>query len=165
MSAIDEFLAGNQRYAAGFDAAERSAQPAKAVAIVACMDARFHVSKILGLEEGDAHILRNAGGVITDDVIRSLAVSQRLLGTREIMVIHHTGCGMTGFSDDEFRRELERETSIRPPWTAEAFADVESEARQSLARIAASPFIPHKAEVRAFVYETDGGRLREVAGS
>lgn len=163
MSAIDELVLANQRYAAGLEPLGRPAPPSQAVAIVACMDARIHVSRILGLKEGDAHILRNAGGVITDDVIRSLAISQRLLGTREIMIIHHTGCGMLGMRDEDFRHRIEAETGIRPPWATEAFAELEAEARQSLARIAASPFLPHKDATRAFIYNLDTGLLREVS--
>src|SRR5688500_12517615 len=126
------------------------------------MDARLHVSKLLGLEEGDAHIIRNAGGVVTDDEIRSLAISQRLLGTREIVLIHHTDCGMLTFRDDDFRRQIEQETGVRPEWAAEAFADLDEDVRQNAARINASPFIPHKDSVRGFVYDVTNGRLREV---
>jgi carbonic anhydrase len=127
------------------------------------MDARLHVSKMLGLEEGDAHIIRNAGGVVTDDAIRSLAISQRLLGTREIILIHHTDCGMLTFTDDEFRRQIQQETGVRPEWAAEAFPDLDDDVRQNIARIKASPFIPYKESVRGFVYEVQSGRLREVA--
>jgi carbonic anhydrase len=127
------------------------------------MDARLHVSKVLGLEEGDAHIIRNAGGVVSDDAIRSLAISQRLLGTREIILIHHTDCGMLTFTDDEFRRQIQQETGVRPEWAAEAFPDLDDDVRQNIARIKASPFIPHKESVRGFVYEVQSGRLREIA--
>jgi carbonic anhydrase len=163
VSAIDDLLANNARFAEGFDRGGRPAAPARRLAVVACMDARIDVHAILGLDEGEAHVIRNAGGAVTDDVIRSLVISQRLLGTEEIMLVHHTGCGMTGFRDDELRAEIERDVGIRPPWAAEAFADVEQDVRQSLARIHASPFIPRKGSVRGFVYDVDSGRLREVA--
>jgi carbonic anhydrase len=162
MSVIDELLQNNERYAEGFEKGDLPLPPAKGVAVVACMDARLHVSKILGLEEGDAHIIRNAGGVVTDDEIRSLAISQRLLGTSEIILIHHTDCGMLTFTDDDFRRELQQETGIRPEWAAEAFSDLDEDVRQNIARIKASPFIPKKDAVRGFVYEVESGRLREV---
>jgi len=132
------------------------------VAIVACMDARLNPYGLLGLREGDAHVIRNAGGVITDDEIRSLSISQRLLGTREIMLIHHTDCGMLTFSDDDFRRQVQAETGVKPEWAAEAFDDLEDDVRQSIARIEASPFIPNKDKVRGFIYEVETGRLREV---
>ncbi len=162
MTVTEELLQNNQRYAKRFDKGDLSLPPAKGVAVVACMDARLHVSKMLGLSEGDAHIIRNAGGVVTDDEIRSLAISQRLLGTREIMLIHHTDCGMLTFKDDEFRRQIEEETGVRPEWAAEAFSDLDDDVRQNMARIKASPFIPHKDSVRGFVYEVETGRLREV---
>jgi carbonic anhydrase len=162
MSATDELLANNARYASGFDKGDLPLPPGKRVAVVACMDARLHVSRILGLEEGDAHIIRNAGGVVTDDAIRSLAISQRLLGTREIILIHHTDCGMLTFTDDAFRRQIQEETGVRPEWAAEAFPDLDEDVRQNVARIQASPFIPHKDSVRGFVYEVETGRLREV---
>jgi carbonic anhydrase len=162
MSVTDELLANNERYADGFDKGDLPLPPAKGVAVVACMDARLHVSKLLGLQEGDAHIIRNAGGAVTDDAIRSLAISQRLLGTREIILIHHTGCGMLTFTDDEFRRQIEHETGVRPAWPAEAFSDLEQDVRQSMARIKASPVLPHNKNVRGFVYEVETGRLREV---
>jgi carbonic anhydrase len=162
MTVTDELLQNNQRYAERFDKGDLSLPPAKGVAVVACMDARLHVSKILGLGEGDAHIIRNAGGVVTDDEIRSLAISQRLLGTREIILIHHTDCGMLTFKDDEFRHQIEEETGVRPEWAAEAFSDLDDDVRQNVARIKASPFIPHKDAIRGFVYEVETGRLREV---
>ena len=162
MSVTDELLQNNARYTEAFDKGDLPIPPAKHVAVVACMDARLHVSKVLGLEEGDAHIIRNAGGVVTDDEIRSLAISQRLLGTNEIILIHHTGCGMLTFKDDEFRGQIEKETGIRPEWAAEAFADLDEDVRQNIARIKASPFLPHKDSVRGFVYEVETGRLREV---
>src|ERR687895_1039609 len=161
MSVTDELLANNERYADGFDKRELPLPPAKGLAVVACMDARLHVSKLLGLEEGDAHIIRNAGGVVTDDEIRSLAISQRLLGTTEIVLIHHTDCGMLTFTDDDFRRQIQQETGIRPEWAAEAFPDLDEDVRQSVARIKASPFIPAKDSVRGFVYDVTNGRLRE----
>src|SRR5437588_3429988 len=162
MTVTDELLQNNQRYAERFDKGDLSLPPAKGVAVVACMDARLHVSKILGLSEGDAHIIRNAGGVVTDDEIRSLAISQRLLGTREIILIHHTDCGMLTFKDDELRGQIERETGIRPPFALEAFSDLEDDVRQSIARIKASPFIPRKGSVRGFVYDVRSGLLTEV---
>ena len=162
MSSTDELVANNQRYAAAFDKADLPPAPAGKVAVLACMDARLNVYGALGLSEGDAHVIRNAGGVATDDAIRSLAISQRLLGTEEIVLIHHTGCGMLSFGDDEFRRSIEEETGIRPPWAAESFTDLEGDVRQSIARIRASPFIPHKDYIRGFVYEVESGRLREV---
>jgi carbonic anhydrase len=162
MTVTDDLLQNNARYADAFDKGELPLPPAKGVAVVACMDARLHVSKILGLGEGDAHIVRNAGGAVTDDAIRSLAISQRLLGTREIVLIHHTDCGMLTFTDDEFRRQIQDETGVRPEWAAEAFPDLDDDVRQSIARIKASPFIPHKENVRGFVYEVESGKLREV---
>ena len=162
MSVTDELLDNNKRYAKGFEKGDLPLPPAKQVAVVACMDARLHISKILGLQEGDAHIIRNAGGVVTDDEIRSLAISQRLLGTTEIILIHHTDCGMLTFKDDEFRRQIQEETGVRPEWAAEAFSDLDDDVRQNIARIKASPFIPHKDDVRGFVYEVETGKLREV---
>jgi carbonic anhydrase len=138
------------------------AAPAKRVAIVACMDARLDPYRLLGLREGDAHVIRNAGGVITDDEIRSLAISQRLLGTEEIMLIHHTDCGMLMLNDDEFRRRLKDDTGVEPDWAAEAFSDLDEDVRRSIATIKASPFIPHKEHVRGFVYDVESGGLREV---
>jgi len=158
----DDLLANNDTYAASFDKGDLSAPPGLRTAIVACMDARLNVYGALGLAEGDCHVIRNAGGVVSDDVIRSLAISQRLLGTEEIVLIHHTGCGMLTFSDDEFRASIESDTGIRPPWAAEAFADLEGDVRQSIARVTSSPFIPHTGAVRGFVYEVETGRLREV---
>ena len=162
MPAIDELLENAEQYAARFDKGELPLPPARGVAIVACMDARLNPHALLGLEEGDAHVIRNAGGVVTDDEIRSLAISQRLLGTTEIMLIHHTDCGMLTFSDDEFRRQVQTDTGVKPEWAAEAFDDLDDDVRQSIARIKASPFIPAKENVRGFVYEVETGRLREV---
>ncbi len=163
MTHTDDLIANNAGYAEAFDKAELPLPPAKKVAVVACMDARLNVYGALGLSEGDAHVIRNAGGVITDDEIRSLAISQRLLGTEEIILIHHTDCGMLTFRDDDFKDTIEQDTGIRPAWAPEAFADLEGDVRQSIARIAASPFIPNKNSVRGFVYEVETGRLREVS--
>jgi carbonic anhydrase len=162
MSVTDELLRNAERYAANFNKGELPMPPDKHVAVVACMDARLNPFGVLGLQEGDAHVIRNAGGVISDDVIRSLAISQRLLGTREIILIHHTDCGMLTFKDDEVKAQIEADTGLRPPFALEAFADVEQDVKQSLARIAASPFIPQKDQVRGFVYDVKVGRLREV---
>jgi carbonic anhydrase len=162
MTATDELLAHNEAYVAAFDKGELPLPPGKKVAVVACMDARLNVYGALGLSEGDAHVIRNAGGVVTDDEIRSLAISQRLLGTEEIILIHHTDCGMLTFTDDQFKASIEAETGIKPEWAAEAFGDLEQDVRQSIARIKASPFIPRKDSIRGFVYEVETGRLREV---
>jgi carbonic anhydrase len=162
MSVTDELVANNDAYAAQFDKGDLPMPPAKKVAVLACMDARLDPNGILGLREGDAHMIRNAGGVVTDDEIRSLAISQRLLATEEIILIHHTDCGMLTFSDDEFRRSIQDDVGIKPEWAAEAFPDLEEDVRQSIARIKASPFIPRKDSVRGFVYEVETGRLREV---
>jgi carbonic anhydrase len=163
MSATDELLENATHYAESFDRGELPLPPAKGVAVVACMDARLNVYGLLGLKEGDAHVIRNAGGVITDDEIRSLAISQRLLGTREIMLIHHTDCGMLTFGDDDFRAQVQQDTGIKPEWAAEAFDDLEEDVLQSIARIKASPFIPHKESVRGFVYDVHSGRLHEIS--
>ena len=162
MTATDDVVRNNERYASGFDKADLPLPPARKLAVVACMDARILVSRVLGLEEGDAHVIRNAGGVITDDAIRSLAISQRLLGTEEIVLIHHTDCGMLSFSDDDFKRSIQDETGVKPTWAAETFGDLDEDVRQSIARIQASPFIPRK-NVRGFVYEVETGKLREVS--
>jgi carbonic anhydrase len=162
MSVTDELLENNAAYAETFDRGDLPLPPARGVAVVACMDARLDVHKILGLGEGDAHVIRNAGGVITDDEIRSLTISQRLLGTREIILMHHTDCGMLSFSDEELRAEIHAEVGIKPHFSMEPFSDLEEDVRQSLARIQHSPFIPHKESVRGFVYEVETGRLREV---
>jgi carbonic anhydrase len=161
MSATDELLANNQRYADGFTG-PLPMPPAKGVAVVACMDARLNLYALLGLEEGQAHVIRNAGGAVTDDGIRSLAISQRLLGTREIILIHHTDCGMLTFTDDDFRAAIQADTGIRPAWSAEAFDDLDADVRQSIARIKASPFVPHKDSVRGFVFDVATGKLNEV---
>ena len=162
MSVTDELLQNNAAYAESFDKGDLPLPPGKGVAVVACMDARVNVYGMLGLEEGDAHVIRNAGGVITDDEIRSLAISQRLLGTREIILIHHTDCGMLTFSDDELKAQIQEEVGMKPHFSMESFSDLEEDVRQSIARIQASPFIPHKESVRGFVYEVETGRLREV---
>jgi len=162
MTVIDELLENAASYADRFDKADLALPPARRIAIVACMDARLNPHALLGLEEGDAHVIRNAGGVITDDEIRSLAISQRLLGTEEIMLIHHTDCGMLTFTDDELRRQIQDETGVKPAWAAEAFDDLDEDVRQSIARIEASPFIPRKDKIRGFVYEVETGRVREV---
>jgi carbonic anhydrase len=161
MSKTDEFLANNRRYAESFGG-QLALPPSAHTAVVACMDARLNVYCILGLKEGDSHVIRNAGGVVTDDEIRSLAISQRLLGTREIILIHHTDCGMLTFTDDDFRGSIEAETGIKPPWAAEAFSDLDADVRQSIRRITTSPFIPHTDAVRGFVFDVATGLLREV---
>jgi len=162
VSVTDDLLENAGGYAQDFDKGELPLPPGKRVAIVACMDARLNPYGLLGLSEGDAHVIRNAGGAVTDDVIRSLSISQRLLGTEEIVLIHHTGCGMLTFTDDEFRHQVEAETGIRPEWAAEAFPDLEADVRQSINRIKANPFIPRKDSIRGFVYEVETGVLREV---
>lgn len=161
MSVTDDLLANNERYAESFGG-QRPLPPSAHLAVVACMDARLNVYAILGLEEGQAHVIRNAGGVITDDEIRSLAISQRLLGTTEIILIHHTDCGMLTFTDDEFKASVQKDTGIKPEWAAEAFPDLDEDVRQSIARIKVSPFIPHTDHVRGFVFDVATGRLREV---
>src|SRR5262245_61085133 len=163
MSVTDELIANAKQYAQGFDGGDLPMPTAKRVAFLACMDARLNPYGLLGLSEGDAHVIRNAGGVVTDDEIRSLAISQRLLGTEEIILIHHTDCGMLTFSDDEFRRQIQRDTGIKPEWAAEAFDDLEEDVRQSIARIKASPFVPRKQNVRGFVYDVKTGKLTEVS--
>jgi carbonic anhydrase len=162
MSTTDELLRNAQAYADSFDKGDLPLRPAKKVAVLACMDPRLNPYGVLGLQEGDAHVIRNAGGVVTDDEIRSLAISQRLLGTEEIILIHHTDCGMLTFNDDEFKRSIQDEVGIKPEWAAEAFGDLDEDVRQSVARIRASPFIPRKDSIRGFVYEVETGRLREV---
>nr|WP_240947644.1 carbonic anhydrase [Planosporangium mesophilum] len=155
-------IANAARYASTFDKGDLPLPPARGVAVVACMDARLNPYGLLGLSEGDAHVIRNAGGVITADELRSLAISQRLLGTTEIILIHHTDCGMLTFTDDEFRGSIQAEVGIKPPWSAEAFTDLDEDVRQSIARILADPFIPSKESVRGFVYDVHTGELREV---
>ncbi|HET7421522.1 MAG TPA: carbonic anhydrase [Candidatus Dormibacteraeota bacterium] len=165
MSVTDELIRNNDAYASGFKKGSLPLPPAKHVAVLACMDARLDVHKILGLQEGDAHVIRNAGGVATDDAIRSLVISQRLLGTKEIVLIHHTDCGMITFKDDDVKRQIEADTGIRPHFALEAFPDIEEDVRQSIARIKASPFIPNKSSVRGFVYDVHTGRLAEVTAA
>ncbi len=161
-SVTDELIANNETYAASFDKGDLPLPPARHVAIVACMDARLDPYAALGLSEGDAHVIRNAGGVVTADEIRSLAISQRLLGTTEIVLIHHTDCGMLTFTDADFTAGIATETGVKPEWSPEAFTDLDTDVRQSVARIHASPFVPHKESIRGFVYDVTTGRLREV---
>ena len=162
MSTTDELLANNETYASSFDKGDLPAPPGRRVAVVACMDARLNVYGLLGLSEGDAHVIRNAGGVVTDDAIRSLAISQRLLGTEEIILIHHTDCGMLTFTDDQVKAQIQADTGLRPPFALEAFGDLQEDVRQSIARIKASPFVPRKDHIRGFVYDVRTGRLAEV---
>ena len=162
MGVIDELLRNNEAFAAGFTSSGRPAAPAKRLAIVACMDSRLDLFGMFGLAIGDAHLIRNAGGVVTDDVIRSLAISQRL-GTTEVMLVHHTDCSLLTFTDDELRGELQRETGIKPSWAAEAFSDLDEDVRQSIARVETSPFLRHTERVRGFVCDVTTGRVREVA--
>lgn len=163
MSVIDELLDNNARYVDTFDKGDVPLPPGRNLAIVACMDARLDPHRMLGLEEGDAHVIRNAGGVVSDDAIRSIVISQRLLGTREIMLIHHTDCGMLTFRDDEVKDSIEADTGLRPSFALEAFGDLDQDIRQSIARIKASPFVPNKDHIRGFVYDCATGRLKEVA--
>ncbi|CCI53421.1 beta-class carbonic anhydrase [Nostocoides jenkinsii] len=162
MTVTDELLANNEAYAAQFTG-PLPLPPARQVAVLACMDARIDVYRVLGLNEGEAHVIRNAGGVVTEDEIRSLAISQRLLGTKEVILIHHTDCGMLTFTDDGFKETIRQDTGLRPAWAAEAFDDLEEDVRQSVARITASPFIPVKDSVRGFIFDVATGRLEEVA--
>jgi carbonic anhydrase len=162
MSATDDVLSNNEAYAESFEHGGLPLPPAKHLAVVACMDARLDVHGLLGLHIGDAHVIRNAGGVVTEDEIRSLSISQRLLGTREIILIHHTDCGMLTFTDDTFRRDLQEDTGIKPTWSPESFSDLDDDVRSSMGRIKGSPFIPHRDSVRGFVYDVNTGRLREV---
>ena len=163
MSTTDELLENAKSYAASFDKGELPLPPGKKIAVLACMDARLIPTRVLGLNEGDAHVIRNAGGVVSDDAIRSLAISQNLLGTEEIILIHHTYCGMLTFTDEEFAEKMEGETGQRPEWTAHSFADPEADVRDGIAKIKASPFIRRKQSVRGFVYEVETGNLREVS--
>ena len=161
---LDDLLAANERYAEGFTPALRDlpAPPRRELAVVSCMDARIRVHAMLGLAEGDAHVIRNAGGVVTDDTIRSLAVSQRKLGTRAVMVIQHTKCGMNGLDEDAFRAELRRDAGTDPDWPIGAFPDLEQSVRQSVQRLRSSPYLPHRDSIRGFVYDVESGRVREV---
>ena len=161
MTVTDQLLENNEKYAANFSG-PLPLPPAKHIAVLACMDARLDVYGVLGLEEGESHVIRNAGGVVTDDEIRSLAISQRLLGTKEIVLIHHTDCGMLTFNDADFAASLEQDTGQRPTWAANAFGDVDQDVRESIGRIKDSPFVPHTDQVRGFVFEVETGRLREV---
>ena len=165
MSATDDLLAKNDSYAESFDKGHLSALPALKIAVVTCMDARLDTHRLLGIAEGDAHVIRNAGGIVSDDVIRSLLISQRLLGTREVMVIHHTGCGMATFRDDDLKDSIEEETGLRPSFALEAFRELEQDVRQSVARIQVSPFIPSKDGIRGFIYDVETGRLEEVTSA
>ena len=162
MSVTDEYVQNNAAYAEQFDG-PLPMPPSRHTAVVACMDARLNVYGMLGLKEGESHVIRNAGGVVADDAIRSLAISQRLLGTTEIILIHHTDCGMLTFTDDAFKRSIQDETGIKPPWSAESFTDLDEDVRQSIARIKASPFIPHKDAIRGFVFDVATGKLNEVS--
>ena len=161
MTVTDDYLANNADYAKSFEG-PLPLPPSKHVAVLACMDARLDVHSLLGIKEGEAHVIRNAGGVVTDDAIRSLAISQRLLGTTEIILIHHTDCGMLTFSDDDFKRGIQDEIGVKPPWAAEAFADLEEDVRQSLRRIENSPFVTKHVSVRGFVFDVASGKLDEV---
>jgi carbonic anhydrase len=161
MSVTDELVSNAERYAEAFSQGGLPMPPGKRVAVLACMDARLNVYGLLGLKEGDAHVIRNAGGIVTDDAVRSLTISQRLLGTTEIVLVHHTDCGMLTFSDDAVKAQIAADTGIRPPFALEAFPDLDEDVRQSIARVKASPFIPNK-NVRGFVYEVEKGTLREV---
>jgi carbonic anhydrase len=161
MTVTDELLANNEAYARDFTG-PLPMPPAKHIAVVACMDARLDVYRALGLNEGDAHVIRNAGGVVTADEIRSLAISQRLLGTVEIVLIHHTDCGMLTFTDDAFKQSIQDEVGIKPEWAPESFTDPVADVRQSIARIEASPFVPHKDSIRGFVFDVATGKLDEV---
>ena len=163
MSAIDDYLARNAQYAPTHVGGQPVA-PGQHIAVVACMDARLAISELLGLGNGEAHVIRNAGGVVTDDVIRSLAISQRLLGTTEIILIHHTACGMLTVTDDSFKQSIQIDPGLRPPWAVEAFTDVEEDVRQSRARILASPYIPYKDDIRGFIFDVATGKLNEVTG-
>lgn len=162
MSVTDELLENNQEYSAAFDQGDLPMPPGKGVAVVACMDARLDVYRILGLELGEAHVIRNAGGVISEDAIRSLVISQRLLGTREIILIHHTDCGMLTFRDDQVKDQITEETGARPSFSLEAFPDAEADVRQSIARLQTNTFIPNKNQIRGFVFDVKTGRLEEV---
>jgi carbonic anhydrase len=161
VSVTDEYLRNNAAYTERFTG-PLPMPPSRQIAVVACMDARLNVYAILGLKDGEAHVIRNAGGVVTDDEIRSLAISQRLLGTTEIILIHHTDCGMLTFTDDAFKAAIQQETGIKPAWAAESFTDPDEDVRQSIGRIKASPFIPHKDRVRGFVFDVATGKLNEV---
>lgn len=161
----DELLANNAEYASRFHDDDLAVAPTRHLAVVACMDSRMDIFQILGLGNGEAHIIRNAGGVITDDVIRSLCLSQRFLGTREVILLHHTDCGLSKVDENEFREQLAEELGVKPWWSLEAFSDAYEDVRQSMQRLQMTPFIPHKDAIRGFVYEVETGRLREVAAT
>jgi carbonic anhydrase len=161
MTVTDEFVEANKAYQEGFNG-PLPLPPARKVAVVACMDARLDPAKVLGINEGDAHVIRNAGGVVTEDALRSLAISQRLLGTEEIVLVHHTDCGMVTFTDDGFRQDIEKDTGIRPTWAAEAFPDAAEDVKQGINRIKANPFIPKTDNVRGFVFDVATGAIDEV---
>lgn len=163
MTATDDLVANDESYAAQFDKGDLPMPPAKKVAVLACMDARLDPARVLGLEEGDAHVIRNAGGVVSEDAIRSLLISQRLLGTQEIILVHHTDCGMLTFTDDQVKAAVETDTGLRPSFALESFPDLDADVRQSINRIKANPFVPNKQSVRGFVYEVESGKLREVS--
>jgi carbonic anhydrase len=163
MSAIEELLRNNEAYAAAFDRGGLQLAPRRKVAVLTCMDARLDPARMLGLAEGDAHVIRNAGGVVTDDAIRSLAISQRVLGTEDVVLIHHTDCELQTFTDDQFREQVREDTGIKPPWCPESFHDVIGDLRQSIARVETSPFLLHPDRVHGFVYETGSGRLRPIS--
>jgi carbonic anhydrase len=162
MTETDELLRNSEAYAASFDKADLPLPPGRKVAVLACMDARLDPARVLGLEEGDAHVIRNAGGVASDDALRSLAISQHLLGTEEIVLLHHTDCGMLTFTDEDFAQKMEAETGTRPEWRTLSFTDLDEDVRKTLERIRESPFIPRTDKVRGFVYEVETGRLREI---
>jgi len=161
MTVTDQYLENNREYAKNFQG-PLPLPPKNHIAVLACMDARINVYAALGIAEGESHVIRNAGGVVTDDEIRSLAISQRLLGTKEIILIHHTDCGMLTFSDDEFKASIQSDTGIKPEWAAESFSDLEVDVKQSIARIKSSPFIPNKDHIRGFVFDVATGLLNEV---
>jgi carbonic anhydrase len=162
MTVTDELLRNNAEFAGSFSNGDLPMPPGKHLAVVACMDARLNVYALLGLREGEAHVIRNAGGVVSDDVLRSLVISQRLLGTREVILVHHTDCGMLTFTDDAVKADIEADVGLRPHFALEAFSDLERDVRQSIARIKASPFVPHKDAVRGFIYDVRSGALQEV---
>jgi carbonic anhydrase len=162
MSVTDELLKNNAEFARNFSNGDLPMPPGKGLAVVACMDARLNVYALLGLEEGEAHVIRNAGGVVSDDALRSLVISQRLLGTREVILIHHTDCGMLTFTDDQVKADIEADVGLRPHFALEAFSDLERDIRQSIARIKHSPFVPHKDSIRGFIYDVRTGALQEV---
>jgi carbonic anhydrase len=162
MTVTDELLQNNAEFARSFNNGDLPMPPGKGLAVVACMDARLNVYALLGLSEGEAHVIRNAGGVVSDDVLRSLVISQRLLGTREVVLVHHTDCGMLTFTDDQVKADIEADVGLRPHFALEAFSDLERDIRQSIARIKASPFVPHKDSIRGFVYDVRTGALQEV---